>query len=397
MNLQRFDDEPAFLADLRAGAARRALELPMPDRSTHRFRFTEAASLVPGGAITADLLGGPSPAIEAVFDVPAEATAAGVRVLPIARALASDLADRVAAHLGQVAGMDDPLLAANLAMFSAGAVVFVPDRAQVAAPVTLRFRAGAGGGLAAIRTLVLVGREASATVLEELDVPEGHAGAVTEFVLGPGAIATHGRVESGGKAGVAFSRSAYRVDRDASLSHVHLLLSGGLVKAEAAPVITGPGGRSEGLGMAFTAGRARADFRAVEDHAVGDSQSRVTWRAVAADRSRTIFTGLLRIAPGAARSEAFEEARSLLLSDRAVAETIPELEILNHDVRCTHGAAVAPLDEDAVFFLRSRGLTREDARAMLVEGFVEPVLSRLPLPELADRVRGRLREAMAAA
>lgn len=397
MTLQRFESEPAFLADLRTDASRRALEMPLPDRSTHRFRFTQASALVPGGVFTPALLEGPSPPVDRAFGVPAEAVAAGVRVLAFEQALATDLADRVAEHLGRVAGPDDALLAANLAMFSSGAVVIVPDGARLSAPITLRFRVGEGEGLAAIRSLILVGRAASVTVVEELDVPAGFAASVTEVVLGPGAIATHGRLEAGGATGVAFSRSAYRVDRDASLSHVHVLLPGGLIKAEAAPVIVGPGARSEGLGMAFTAGRARADFRAVEDHAVGDSESRVTWRAVAADRSRSIFTGLLRIAPGAARSQAFEEARSLLLSKHATAETIPELEILNHDVRCSHGAAVAPLDEEALFFLRSRGLSRDEARRMLVEGFVDPVVSRLPVAELGDRVRGRLEAALAAA
>ena len=282
-------------------------------------------------------------------------------------------------------------------MFSSGAVVIVPDGVRLDQPIVLRFRVGEGDGLAAIRSLVLVGSEAAVTLVEELDVPAGFAGSVTEVVLGPAATVTHGRLESGGEAGVAFSRSAYRVDRDASLSHVHVLLPGGLIKAEAAPVIVGPGGRSEGLGMAFTSGRARADFRAIEDHAVGDSESHVTWRAVASDRSRTIFTGLLRIAPGAARSQAFEEARSLLLSKHATAETIPELEILNHDVRCSHGAAVAPMDEDALFFLQSRGLSRADARMMLVEGFVDPVVSRLPVAALGERVRGRLQAALATA
>ncbi len=398
MTLQRFDEEPAFLAALRQEAASRALALPMPDRSTHRFRFTEAATLVPGGAVSEALIAGPSPAVDADFEVPEEAAAAGIRVLPMDRALGDpEMAPRIAAWLGQVAGMDDALLAANLAMFAAGAVVLVPRRVQVDAPIRLRFHVEAGEGLAAIRTLVWVEDEAAATVVEELDVPEGYAGSVTEIVLGPGARATHGRLESGGRAGVAFSRSAYRVERDASLQHVHVLLPGGLIKAEAAPVIAGAGGRSEGLGMAFTTGRARADFRAIEDHAVGDSQSHVTWRSVAADRSRSIFTGLLRIREGAARSEAYEEARALLLSKQASAETIPELEILNHDVRCSHGAAVAPVDEDAVFFLRSRGLSREEARAMLVEGFVEPVVARLPVAGLADQVRTRLRDALAAA
>jgi Fe-S cluster assembly protein SufD len=129
---------------------------------------------------------------------------------------------------------------------------------------------------------------------------------------------------------------------------------------------------------------------------VGDTTSQVLWRSVAADNSKSIFTGLLSIAPGAARSQAFEEARSMLLSRQAVAQTIPELEILNHDVKCSHGASVAPIDPEAMFYLESRGLSKPEAKTMLVEGFVEPVLAELPIAGLADEVRTRLRAALGA-
>jgi Fe-S cluster assembly protein SufD len=394
--MKRFDDEPCFLADRRLLAAARALELPLPDRSLHRFRFTDPAALMPSAGV-ASALAVPSPPWTVEVEVSPEALASGVSVLDFPTALAR-MPALVAEHLGRIAPPDDAFLALNLATFSGGAVVHVPAGVVVPAPIVLRVRPGsAEGAVACGRTLVLVDAGATATVLEEMDLAAGLGNAVTEAILGAGATLVHGRFETVARGAASFSRACYSVGRDASLTHAHVLLPSGLIKAEAVPILAGTGARSEGLVLSLAGGRARSDFRAVEDHAVGDTESRVIYRAVALGRGRTTFTGLLKIREGAARSAAYEEARSLLLSRTASADVLPELEILNHDVRCTHGAAVAPVDEDAVFYLRTRGLSRDEAEALLVEGFVEAVASRFPSEALADRARARLREELALA
>ena len=394
--MNRFADEPAFLVQRRATAEARALELPLPDRSLHRFRFTDPAALLPPGGIATALVA-VSPAWSVEAEVSLEAKEAGVSVLDFPSALAR-MPALVGEHLGRLAPADDSLLALNLATFSGGAVVRVPAGVTVAAPIVLRARpATSDGAVTCGRTLVVVEAGATATVIEEMDLATGFCNAVTEAVVGEGACLVHGRFETVARGAVSFSRACYSVGRDASLTHAHVLLPAGLIKAEAAPTLTGSGARSEGLVLSLAGGRARSDFRAVEDHAVGDTESRVTYRAVSLGRGRTAFTGLLRIREGAARSSAYEEARSLLLSPTSAADVLPELEILNHDVRCTHGAAVAPVDEDAVFYLRTRGLSRDEAEALLVEGFVEAVASRFPSEALADRARARLREELAAA
>jgi len=392
----RFPDEPSFLADRRAAAASAARNLPLPDRAQHRFRFTDPAALLPPGGIAEALDGAPSAwAVE--VDLPPGAVDAGVSVMTFPEALDRSPA-LVAEHLGLLAGSGDPFLALNLAAFRGGAVIHVPAGRDVAAPIVLRVSPSAGeGAVACGRTLVIVEGGARATVIEESDLAAGRSSSVTEAFVGDGAALVHGRFESASKGAASFSRSAYSVGRDASLVHAHVLLPAGIVKAEAAPVLAGSGARSEGLVLALSGGRARSDFRAVEEHAVGDTESRVTYRSVALGRGRSAFTGLLRIREGAARSSAYEEARSLLLSRTAAADVLPELEILNHDVRCTHGAAVAPVDEDALFYLQTRGLSRPEAEEMLVEGFVEAVASRLPSEGLAERARERLRSELAAA
>lgn len=391
-----FLNEPPFLVERRTNAVSAARDLPMPDRSHHRFRFTDPAALLPPGGV-AGALSAVAPAWDVDVELPEGAAEAGVTARSFPEALVAT-PNLVAEHLGRLAPPEDPFLALNLATFSGGVVVHVPAGVRLAGSIVLRSNPGAAeGAVACGRCLILVEAGAFVTVLEETDVTAGFSNAVTEAVVGPEASLVHGRFESAARGAASFSRTCYTVGRDASLTHAHVLLPAGLIKAEAAPILSGSGARSEGLVLSLAGGRARSDFRAIEDHAVGDTESRVTYRAVVMGRGRAAFTGLLAIREGAARSSAYEEARALLLSKTAGADVLPELEILNHDVRCTHGAAVAPVDEDAIFYLQTRGLSRDEAEGMMVEGFVEAVASRFPSEALAGRALERLRLELAAA
>jgi Fe-S cluster assembly protein SufD len=338
-------------------------------------------------------------ATDVLFEVSQGAIDAGVRVMNLGDALASDAGPVVVEHLGAIAGSDDPFLAFSLAVLSGGAVVMVPGGARAPDPIRIRHVLGdiPEGRIATPRTFMLLGPGASAEVIEELDVASGYAIAVSEAVLAEGSSLSHARFESTGRQGRLFSHDAVRVGRDASVTHVHAMQPAGILKTEAVSTLAGPGAHAEGLAVSLVGGRGRGDYRVREVHASGDTTSRVIFRSIVVGRGRSVFTGLLRIEEGAARSEAFEEARSLLLSKSASAEAIPELEILNHDVRCSHGAATGPMDEDAVHYLRTRGLTRLEAESLLVEGFVAPVLSRLPSREFADEFRARLVAELAAA
>jgi len=377
-------NEPGFLTERRKRAADKALSVPLPDRARHRFRYTDPAALVPGGAVTQALL---DAALPARIDVtlPRAAAEAGVIALPLAQALAAD-PGRVAEHLGRIAGPADPVVAVSLAAFRSAAVVIVPAGARVTEPIVVRQAAdpGAPDALTATRLLVVAGRESEASVVEEVTAASGVVHATAEAHVGDGARLTLARTATVARGATAFSCGAAEVGSDATLTHLDLGVSSGLLKVETSPALDGRGGRVEGLGAALVGGRGRADFRVREDHAGTDTQSRVTWRAVASGKSQAVFTGLLRIRERAVRSEGYEEARALLLSRTARADVIPELEISNHDVRCSHGAAVGPVDEEARYYLMTRGMSAAEAEALLVEGFVAPVLARIPVPAEAE-------------
>ncbi|MGQ9591066.1 MAG: SufD family Fe-S cluster assembly protein, partial [Planctomycetota bacterium] len=142
--------------------------------------------------------------------------------------------------------------------------------------------------------------------------------------------------------------------------------------------LEGPGARAELYGFLFGDGRHSFDHHTVHHHRGRHTSSDLDFKVVLCDRARSAYTGLIRIEPEAPVSEAYQENRNLVLGDEAKATSIPELEILTDDVRCTHGATVGSLDPNEVFYLRSRGLDRAEATRLIVEGFIEPAASRLP-------------------
>ncbi len=361
-------DEPRWLQERREEAARAVGVLPMPDRADHRFRFTDPAWLWARDGSGAE-----------VADAEVEATVQGV-VAGVFPGILATAGDALAEFLGRLARPDDPFLAFNLASFTSGAVVVIPAGTRVEDPVRIRLRIAKTrqGTACAVRNLVVLGRGAEARVHETLEVEAGLANVVTEVVVADGARLEHARAEEGGPEAAAFTHLRTSVGRDAFVSQAGLLSPLGRGKAEVVTTLADRGSRVEAAALVLAGGAAHADLRVIADHAARDTTSRVTVRAVASGRGRTVFTGLLRVREGASGSEAYEEARGLLRSPEAVADLLPELEILNHDVRASHGAAVGPLDEEARYYLMSRGLGAEEAEAMLVRGFVGPVLGRLP-------------------
>ncbi len=360
-------DEPPWLLDRRDEAERAIETLPMPDRADHRFRFTDPGWLWPPEETAAQ-------AAEAEIEA-APPVVAGTWPHVLSRTEAA-----AAEFLGRLARPDNRFLAFNLARFASGAVVVVPEGARVEDPIRIRLKmVGTGQGtVSAARNLIVLGRGARARVEQILDVEGGLANVVTEVVVAEGARLDWSRFEAVGTGAAAFAHAHALVGRDAALAATGVLAPNGRLKAEAVTTLAGHGGRVDEAALILADHESHADLRVIADHAARDATSRITVRAVASGRGRAVFTGLLRVREGATGSEAYEEARGLVRSPQASADLLPELEILNHDVRASHGAAVGPLDEEARYYLMSRGLGADEAEAMLVRGFVDPVLDRLP-------------------
>ncbi|MBU1072104.1 Fe-S cluster assembly protein SufD, partial [bacterium] len=308
-----------------------------------------------------------------VVNVSPEAAAAGLAVTPIVSS--ADLA----AHAGDEEGAAFELFRGlNEALWNCGVRIIAPRGAVLGAPIHVRVQAGAGAVLP--RIVVEVGEGAEVTLVEE------HTGGRlgtrvvgrTELVAAAAARLHHVLVQrwEDGINGHLTARA--RVGREADLLTTFASLGGDRAKVELLTDLAGEGARSEMMGIAFGTGNQRFDHHTRHRHLACNTWSNIDFKAVADGSSRSSYTGLIRIEEKARASEAYQENRNLLLSSAGRADSIPELEILNEDVSCSHGATVAPVDPAQVFYLQSRGLAPGEAVRLVVQGFLAKAIDRLP-------------------
>jgi Fe-S cluster assembly protein SufD len=182
-------------------------------------------------------------------------------------------------------------------------------------------------------------------------------------------------------------RQASRVGRDATLATTMVALGGDYARLAIESTMEGRGGSGEMLAVYFGEGDQMQDFRTLQDHVAPATTSNLLFKGAVEDRSRSVYTGLIHIGKEAAGVNAFQTNRNVKLSADAWAESVPNLEIENNDVHCSHASAVGPVDEDQLFYLESRGVPPEVAERLIVLGFFEEVLDRLPVQGAVDLLR----------
>jgi len=181
-----------------------------------------------------------------------------------------------------------------------------------------------------------------------------------------------------------------RVERDATLNGLVVALGGSLVKFDVESQLVGTGASSEMLGLYFGAGRQHIDIHTLQQHQAPNTLSDLLYKGAVKDTARSVFAGLIRVDWGAQKTNAFQANRNLILSEGARSDSIPKLEIMANDLRCTHGSATSRLNEEHIFYLMSRGLSRDTATRLIVEGFLADVFDRIPL----ERVRAHVEKAI---
>ncbi|MBK9302889.1 MAG: Fe-S cluster assembly protein SufD [bacterium] len=397
---------PALFARRRAAAARYATAAD-PDRVSHLWRFTDPAHLLPEtlaapraaaappsphaehAAARVLMLAGMRPLITAGL----KALAAGLVVKPLAEA-EEELEALEAREPAEGADPGSGLFQAlNGAAWNTGLYVGVPPGAILDEPVHVLIDAAGGGTLP--RLVVDVGRGAQAVVVEEHTGGDAGSRVVSssELHAADGARLRHVLVQTWGEGVCGHLTARARAGRDADVLTVFASFGGERSKVELTCDLAGEGARSEMIGVVMGAGRQRFDHHTRHRHLAGRTWSNIDFKAVADAAARSSYTGLIRIEQDARGSEAYQENRNLLLSDRSRADSIPELEILNQDVSCSHGATVAPVDPEQVFYLQSRGLDPDEALRLVVRGFLEKTFGRLPgdlRERLEDLVGARL-------
>ena len=313
-------------------------------------------------------------------------------VMPLAEA-AGQLGDIVRERFGSVVSVDDPFVARNEANWRNGALVYVPRGTRLEQPLELSvFHDGDGSGLD-WRTLIVLEEGADAEVWERYESAsgdgEGLFNGVVELWVGPGANLRYVCEQQLSERTWVFATQRAELERDASLEWVALGFGSARGKVRMETKLGGPGSSAKVTGAYAGAGRQHLDFDTTQEHAAAHTTSDLAFRGVLADRATAVWRGMIRVDPGAQQTDAFQESRNLLLSTRAHADAIPGLEIEANDVRCTHAAAVAQVDPEQLYYLRSRGMPEPQAKRLIIDGFLQ---------ELAERTgEGPLREALSAA
>ena len=187
-----------------------------------------------------------------------------------------------------------------------------------------------------------------------------------------------------------FSHERAQVGRDANLEWIFGALGSNLTKNFSEIDLIGEGATGKMSGFYFTDGKQHLDHDTQQNHLAPHTTSDLLFKGALKDSSRSVWQGMIYVAPGAQKTDGYQANRNLVLSPKARADSIPGLEILADDVRCTHGATVGKIDPDSVFYLLSRGIPYAEAEHLIVEGFFDPIMQRIPF----DGVRKRFQQAI---
>ncbi len=331
-----------------------------------------------------------------------DAATRGVVVSSLSQAVETHY-DLVEKYLYQLVNNDmGKFEAMNGALWNDGVFVYVPENTTVEKPIHLLRAAGSNGSAQFPRLLVVVGENAELTLIDEYG--GGSFGDDKNGAYSNGAVEVFGlensrtryvSLQRQGTAMHSYLTHRGRVEAGGHMLSVPLVFGASMSKQNFGVILNGKGAQSDMYGLLFGNGRQHFDNHTLHHHAAGQTLSNIDFKVVLRDRAISAYTGLIRIDESSQTCEAYQENRNLLLNKGTKAESIPELEILNEDVSCSHGATVGPIDPEMVFFLASRGIPKDAAERMIVSGFVAKTLNKVPEDlrvRISEFVAGRLED-----
>jgi len=380
---------PPWLRELREQAIARFTEVGFPTTRLEQWRFTNVQPI-------ADT---PFTLSRVRWDVSAAPPGAVVATLDEALRRWPDL---VRAHLGQYASVAaNPFTALATAFLADGLFVHVPDKTVAAEAIRLTCTMPSGAHpMAHPRLLIVLGREAQAQIVEAYEGgPEGPTltNAVTEIALGEGARLEHCRVQRQAPHGYHVATTQSAQGRDSRLVFTTVALGSGLSRHDVNASLNGSGSYLILNGLSVLGGQQHVDYHTTIEHAQPHAESHEYFNGVFDGESHGVFNGRIIVRPGAQRTDSKQTNNNLLLSESARADSQPQLEIYADDVKCTHGSTVGPLDQTALFYLKSRGLGASEARALLTYGFGAEILDRVAIPGVRAWLDGLVRERLGVA
>jgi Fe-S cluster assembly protein SufD len=380
---------------VRAELLERYRALPLPTVKDEHWRFTDLSGFDPDAFATdgATEIAAPPTLVEIDSAGFARAGEAGIVVENAPEGIRFEPLADDHERLHSLVGWDEKFAAHNAALWQNGLLVHVPRGVVLEKPLYVRVANAVEGGSLFWRLLVVAEPQSRFTVIEEYvsasEELAGYSNAAVEIFVGEGAKVEYVSVQSLSRGTWHFGAHHARVDRDAELDWV----AGGFGSAKGKVWIqndlAGPGATSRVTGAYFADGTQHLDYDTFQEHIAPNTTSDFAFKGVLRDTARAVWRGMIRVEEGAQKTNAYQENRNLLLSKTAHADSIPGLEILANDVRCTHGATLGQVDREQLFYLMARGLSRSEAERLIVRGFFQDVLDRIELEPV--------REALAAA
>ncbi len=404
---------PRWLQDLHDRGAARFAALGFPTTREEEWRFTSVAPIASGEFKPVGALAAEADLSGAIFgDVPHRivvlngrfspelsrtgALPAGVKVGSLATAVAEQ-AEIVQRYFGQLAEFGSrSFTALNTALAGDGAFVHVPDGAVIDEPLELLFVTSAAAGarvMSTARALVVVGERAQCRLVETYFGTQGASyftNSVTEVFCGESAIVDHYKVQQESDEAYHVASMHVNAARGATFSSHSFSLGGRLARNDVFAILDGEGAECTLNGLYVADGDRLVDNHTSIDHAKAHCPSHEIYKGILGGKARAVFNGKIIVRQDAQKTDAKQTNRALLLSDTAQINTKPQLEIFADDVKCTHGAAIGQLDDDAIFYLRARGLTYLEARDMLIHAFAGDILDRVKIDGLRAALEAEL-------
>ncbi|HEX7708593.1 MAG TPA: Fe-S cluster assembly protein SufD [Thermoanaerobaculia bacterium] len=303
----------------------------------------------------------------------------------------------------QVAGSDttiadwdrNAMVALNLANSQDGATIKVADQAIVDGFIHLLF-VGSGDGIwSHPRNVITVGRHAQVTIVETY-VGNGSyfTNALTEITAAEGAVVDHYRVQFESPSAFHVGNVYIRQERAASVTSRAIALGSALARSETHVALAGEGATISLDGLFVGTGSQHLDNQTVIDHIHPHCESYELYKGVLDEKARGIFDGRIIVRPGAQKTVSRQENRNLLLSETAIVDSKPTLEIHNDDVKCNHGSTIGQIEQEPLFYLRSRGIGEEEARSLLIHAFASEIVDRMKIEPVREQVRRQMFRAM---
>jgi Fe-S cluster assembly protein SufD len=415
-------DFPDWFRQQQSAAWEQFQQLPKPTRKDQAWRFSSVNLLdltpfKPSGRLSDDERAAILEQSQGMNEVAARMIFAGEQLLqrdvvsdqlkrrgvifqPLEHAMVEH-ADLFRKHfMSQPATLGSAKFAAlHQAWVTSGTFLFVPRGVEIELPIEI-FHWLCGNNASVFPHLLLVTDElAKVTVIEHFRSVDrqspGFACSVNDLIAGPGAKVTYVCSQRWGDEVVALQINSTKVEHDASAMSLNLHLGGKYSRFESLSRLTSEGARSDLLAVSVADGSQEFDARTLQDHVSPHTTSDLLYKNALSDRARNIFGGLIRVEPHAHFTDAYQKVRNLLLSDDAEANSMPGLEILADNVRCTHGATSGQINEDEMFYLRSRGIPIKIAQRLMVTGFLNEVIQRLDQAAIADHLRTLIGEKFA--